>query len=66
MPPSSTASAPRLRKPAAGLEEGAALLVGDAADARHVAVALLDALELVAFGGDDLGLGDLAVEPARP
>src|SRR4029453_4784793 len=52
-------------KPATGLEEGAALLVGDTADARHVAVALLDALELLALGGDDLGLGDLAVELAR-
>ena len=51
-------------EPAAGLEEGLALLVGDPADARHVAVALLDALEFVAFGRDDLGLGDAAVELA--
>src|SRR5882672_11832108 len=49
----------------AGLEEGLALLVIDVADARHVAVALLDALELVSLGGDDLGPGDPAVELAR-
>ncbi|MEA2811303.1 MAG: hypothetical protein QOJ17_5444 [Rhodospirillaceae bacterium] len=47
----------------ADVEERAALLVGDTAHGRHLAIGGVDLLERVALGRHDLGRGDPAIEP---